>query len=381
MSRLNSLKKTLFTVVVLAMLAGCAPLKIPKPNVWPFTGEDQPGTPTRLIASWTDTVLYQPNQVPMRGFGGRFMFYSGEKPEPIKVEGTLTVYVFDETNRDLNNVKPDRKYVFTKDQLPSHYSKSKLGHSYSVWLPWDETGGPQKEVSLIARFTPEKGGVVVGEQTKQILPGKPQVIAKNPADGALPASAAQATPALNPYQQNSAVQPASYVTPLPPVDYKRQAALQNLPDQSPGLNTTTITLPAQSSLKNSLLMGNAAYMPMSNPTITAPAVDPRYVTKTGVINPMLPSMGENPPARYPETAAFNPGITAANQAFQPASPPIRSAPGRPPAPNGSTLLPNRGPGLWQLPPSTQQYVPDTTPQSTTVNDYPSSSLKAGLIQN
>ena len=91
-------------------------------------------------------------------------------------------------------MKPDRKYVFTKDQLPSHYSKSKLGHSYSVWLPWDETGGPQKEVSLIARFTPEKGGVVVGEQTKQILPGKPQVIAKNPADVALPASAAQATP-------------------------------------------------------------------------------------------------------------------------------------------------------------------------------------------
>ena len=100
------------------------------------------------------------------------MFYNGEKPEPVKVEGTLTVYLFDETNRDPNNLKPDRKYVFTKEQLPSHYSKSKLGHSYSVWLPWDEVGGPQKEVSLIARFTPDKGGVVIGEQNKQMLPGK-----------------------------------------------------------------------------------------------------------------------------------------------------------------------------------------------------------------
>ena len=84
-----------------------------------------------------------------------------------------------------------------KTNSASHYSKSKLGHSYSVWLPWDETGGPQKEISLIARFTPEKGGVVVGEQTKQMLPGKTQIIAKNPADGALPTSAPQAIPAQN----------------------------------------------------------------------------------------------------------------------------------------------------------------------------------------
>ncbi len=134
----------------------------------------------------------------MRGFGGRLLFYSGDKPEPIKVDGTLTVYVFDETNRDPNNAKPDRKYVFTKEQLSSHYSKSKLGHSYSVWLPWDETGGPQKEISLIARFTPEKGGVVVGEQNKQILPGKTQIIVKNPADGAAPMPPPQAIPAQNP---------------------------------------------------------------------------------------------------------------------------------------------------------------------------------------
>jgi hypothetical protein len=381
MSRLNSLKKTLVTVVVLAMFAGCAPLKIPKPNVWPFATEDPPGTPARIVASWTDTVLYQPNQVPLRGFGGRFIFYSGDnKPEPIKVEGTLTVYVFDETNRDPNNLKPDRKYVFTKEQLPSHYSKSKLGHSYSVWLPWDETGGPQKEVSLIARFTPEKGNVVVGEQTKQILPGRPQIIAKNPADGALPAPASQATSPLYSCRQ-TAVQPASYVTPLPPVDYQRQTAQPNLPAQSPGVNTTTISLPPQSSLKNSMLTGNAAYTPTGNATMTAPVVDPKYVTRTGVINPAAPNLGQNPPARYSDTVAFNPGFTAANQAYQPVSQPNRFVPGRPQAPNAPISLPNRGPGPWLQPQSTQQFVPDTTPQPSTVNDYPSSSLKAGLIQN
>ena len=64
-----------------------------------------------------------------------------------------------------------RKYVFTADQLPDHYSKSALGHSYSVWLPWDEVGGPQRQIGLVARFEGRKGGVVMSDMSRQTLPG------------------------------------------------------------------------------------------------------------------------------------------------------------------------------------------------------------------
>lgn len=396
MSRLNSLKQSVFTVVVLAMVAGCAPLKIPKPNVWPFTSEDSPGTPTRIVASWTDTVLYQANQVPMRGFGGRLLFYSGEKPEPIKVDGTLTVYVFDETNRDPNNAKPDRKYVFTKDQLSSHYSKSKLGNSYSVWLPWDETGGPQKDVSMIARFTPEKGGVVVGEQTKQILPGKMQIVTKKPGDGLPAAFQAQALPGQLPSPQISPVQAASYVTPLPPVAPQNQGGAQNTQCQPRGVDTTTIQLPPKSILRNSLARGDMPCPNSANPDVSPIPVNPNYVTKTGVINPVLRSTGEIQPAgNQPPTAGNQPptaGIAGTtcpdtvyrpwNQVARPFSPPNRFAPGQPQVPNAPTSQPIRDPGPWPQSPSTPQSFPDTTPQSTTTaNGYPQSSLKAGLIQN
>src|SRR3972149_5872234 len=145
----------LLMAAALMLATGCMTLKLQKPNVWPFNIEDQPGSPARIVGTWTDTVLYQPNQPTIRGFGGLLLFYTEEEPDPIKVSGTLTVYAFDETNGDPNNARPDRKYVFTKEQLPSHYSKSKLGHSYSIWIPWDETGGEQKEVSRIVRFAPE----------------------------------------------------------------------------------------------------------------------------------------------------------------------------------------------------------------------------------
>ena len=142
-------------------------------HLWPSAKEEKPGRPDKILASWTDTVLTSPGKPPIRGFGGRLMFYAGESEKPIKVDGTLVVYAFDESNRDPSNVRPDRKYVILPQQLPDHFSKSKIGNSYSVWIPWDEVGGVQKEITLIARFEPKQGAIVMGEQCRQSLPGMP----------------------------------------------------------------------------------------------------------------------------------------------------------------------------------------------------------------
>jgi hypothetical protein len=367
MFRLNSFRQTILAIVALEIIAGCTSLKMPKPNMWPFSSEDAPGTPTRVVSSWNDTILYQPNQVPLRGFGGRLLFYAGDKPEPVKVDGTLTVYVFDETNRDPNNVRPDRKYVFTKEQLPSHYSKSKLGHSYSVWIPWDEAGGPQKELSMIARFTPDKGSVVVGEQTKQILPGTTQIVAKNSGSGVQPSTALPAMLAQNPNTQNGSVQSASYVMPLPPVDSQMQGAAQNGADPSHLINTTTIKLPPQSTLKSSMLMGDMPNQAMNNPRLAPSGVQSNTVIGTGVINTAVPGMEKNSPIHNPGIPAINAGMNFSNQSSRNFSQPTRFAPGRLPAPNALVTQQSRDREPWQPPPSGQGYFPETTPQPVTGN--------------
>ena len=139
---------------------------------WPFHRADKPGKPDKVVAYWSDTVLTQTGRPAIRGFGGRLMFYEGKNEDPIKVEGTLVVYAFDDTNREANNARPDRKYVFTPEQVPLHYSKSKVGHSYSVWLPWDEVGGLQKEITLIVRFESKDAPVVLSDPCRQLLPGR-----------------------------------------------------------------------------------------------------------------------------------------------------------------------------------------------------------------
>jgi hypothetical protein len=370
MLRLYSLKTAVFAFITLALAAGCTQFNISKPNVWPFTGDDPPGTPTKIVASWTDTVFYQPNQVPMRGFGGRLMFYEGDKPEPIKVDGTLSVYVFDETNRDPNNVKPDRKCVFTKEQIPSHYSKSKLGHSYSVWIPWDEVGGPQKEISLIVRFTPEKGGVVVSEQTKQLLPGQPQQEMAKKTGGGAPATAQATLNGQHAAAQNAQVQATSYVMPLPPVSSGIQNRGQNAADHpqnnnfNGNIDVATIQLSPQSSLKKAMQTANGENLETSKSMQDLPPVNPKYVTRTGVINPAGQLTEDNPQAQRPEIAAAYTGTTPSNQfaQAQPVLQPNRFAPGPLQVPNVQPGQPCRAPVGWQQPPLRPASFPQTLPQ-------------------
>ena len=217
--------------------------------------EDEPeeGIPVRMEGTWTDTVLNQAGQKPQRGFGGRLIFYGRDDHEPILVDGQLVVYAFDEMGREPTDNRPTRRYVFPADQLPLRMSKSEIGASYSFWLPWDEAGGPQTEVSLICRFEPKGGAVVVSEQTKHLLPGSLPVngeVARRAAPKlpeGVPSRPAQ--PTLESVQRsnasNSAVQLAGYESAVEPTP-----RMTSIEPGSPGgqtaerrMTTTSIPLP------------------------------------------------------------------------------------------------------------------------------------------
>lgn len=130
-----------------------------------------PEIPTRLVSTWTDTILSEPGKTPQRGFGGRISFFNQKSDVPVRVEGQLVVYAYDESGRQAHETQPTRRYVFPQELFARHESMSEIGPSYSVWLPWDDAGGEQKKISLITRFEPVGGALIAGEQTKHLLPG------------------------------------------------------------------------------------------------------------------------------------------------------------------------------------------------------------------
>ena len=127
-------------------------------------------TPRQVVPVWSDTVLHQSGVAATRGFGGRLMFYGQDKNKPIKVEGSLVVYAWDDSKGSMERT-PDRKYVFPAETLQSHYSASTLGHSYSFWVPWDAAGGPLQHSTLISRFLSNDGTELTGAPAHVVLEG------------------------------------------------------------------------------------------------------------------------------------------------------------------------------------------------------------------
>jgi hypothetical protein len=159
-------------------------------------------TPTRVVALWAPAMYNAPGKPAARGFGGRLYFYNA-KDQAVPVEGQLTVYGFNDSTQRTDGRKPDRKFVFTAAQLATHYSPAELGASYSIWIPWDAVGGPQMEVSLLPVFTAVNGQVVMGEQSRNLLPGTTTA----------PANSQQQQNVVQPFIIDHRVAPASYAAP------------------------------------------------------------------------------------------------------------------------------------------------------------------------
>jgi hypothetical protein len=261
--------KTIFpslALLALVLATGCQSVEMPK-KVFPWSADqDAPKkseykSPAKMVAVWTDSVYYSAGGVPTRGFGGRLYFYD-EKGQAIPVEGKLAVYGYDDTGLEGSppppNRPPERRFAFTAEQFTKHYSKTDLGASYSVWVPWDTAGGPQRHITLLPVFTTLDGKVTVGQQTANILPG--------PTNEILPADT---TP--QPYYEGAAV---SYQ------EAENQSAKQ--------MTTKTINVPRSGAIHT-----------LNSPR--TPMMQPRREESEGEVEPAA-STYTPPPAWQPEYA-------------------------------------------------------------------------------
>lgn len=178
----NRIKYVGLWAALVILVGGCQ--FSPQAPFWStgLSKKTEPPLPDRITPFWTDTVLHQPKQPGVRGFGGRVYFYRDGNQDSIEVDGGLVVYAFDNEAPVSEASKPIKKYVFTADQFGTHMSRTDMGPSYSIWLPWDEVGGETRQLSLVTRFEGRDGGVVISDPTVKLLPGVNKEIVKGEAE-------------------------------------------------------------------------------------------------------------------------------------------------------------------------------------------------------
>ena len=148
--------------------------ELPKLELPSLNGEKKIrfGRPVAMAVIWKDTVYSSLQGGATRGFGGRIYFYDAQG-KPIRVDGDLHIYGFDDSSETFDKSKPDRKLTYRRSELQGHFSETDLGPSYSIWVPWDAVGGYRKTVSLLPIFKPVDGGICQGGMDLVVLPGLP----------------------------------------------------------------------------------------------------------------------------------------------------------------------------------------------------------------
>jgi hypothetical protein len=130
--------------------------------------------PVRVVTFWSEMMLNTGVEKPVRGFGGRVYLYN-KFGKPVRADGTFTVYAYDDTDKTAETAsrgEPDMIFTYRKEEFANYFSKSDLGDSYSIWLPWDGVDGEQKEISLLPKFVTSSGEVIRGTQDLVTLSGK-----------------------------------------------------------------------------------------------------------------------------------------------------------------------------------------------------------------
>jgi len=283
------------TVALLTLSAGCSTwssstsdssLSSWSPKQW-FKKEYQ--EPASVAAIWSPDTATTAGQPTMRGFGGRIYFYN-QRSQAVPVEGDLIIHGYLTTPgmQDLSTVHSDKRFVFSSEQLTTHFSPSQIGASYSIWVPWDLDGGFREEITLIPTFKSKQGSVVQGTPAKLFLPGKSRIESE---------VAASSAPTRT----------VSYVTEAMPTHPGPNML------NAPMTRTTTIEIPDTSPLSRTKRVAGDAY-PAGSVQPTAPVVASPPANVSLPLNTQPAAIPTVPGSSWPAPSNWTPPSNLQNSA-------------------------------------------------------------------
>ena len=226
--------------VLLLCASGChTPLVVKQMQAKNPLARNSSKTPIKVVDVWQSYAQTMPDGTIMRGMAGRVHFYDNPKEEQaVKVDGDLTVYIFDGNETDPVHTKPLRVFQFKAEKLDQHYSHQKpIGHGYDFFLPMDEIGGVEQPLSIIVRFDNhlDEKFVMSSQPVNTVLAGRRVEQPTEPTIREFLDSPlfAETNRSITTAQNASAIQQVAYITETP-----------NAEPECPRISTTTIPLPS-----------------------------------------------------------------------------------------------------------------------------------------
>ncbi len=125
----------------------------------------------QIICIWEQAEGRDPNGLPCRGFAGQLLFLANRNAAPVEVEGDVRIYLFDNVGSPEEQARPLRQFDFDSEAWKMHLTKSAVGPSYSVFVPYVRRGQSNAQCALRVRLEAKNGPTIFSELSSLPLKG------------------------------------------------------------------------------------------------------------------------------------------------------------------------------------------------------------------
>ena len=157
---------------VVCTWSGCSSLPMMKGIVDHVPTESRKMPIVEIMAVWQPGEGKNTNGIPARGFAGQIFFFAQGSKTPVKVDGDLKVYVFDDLGTVEEQSKPMHIFEFKEGSILGYYHESKLGPAYQLFLPYTRPGTHEAKCTLRLKYTSKDSGDVLSSESTIVLAGK-----------------------------------------------------------------------------------------------------------------------------------------------------------------------------------------------------------------
>ncbi len=153
----------------LCSLVGCSTFHVPFEKKIPKASASDPVV--QVLCLWQQAEGRDPEGYPCKGFSGQILFLSNKAATPVQCDGDVRIYLFDDQGDTEAQAKPLRQFDFDAGSWDVHLTKTSLGPTYSVFVPYVRRGVKDANCALRIRLKPKTGPVVFSDLSNMPLNG------------------------------------------------------------------------------------------------------------------------------------------------------------------------------------------------------------------
>lgn len=165
------ISSVLYGVLLYLMMScmGCQLMNGMKLASFPEASVEHPVV--EIICVWQPGEGTGMDGLPCRGFAGQILFFAMGEKAPVKVDGKIRIYVFDDQGTEAEQELPIHQFDFDATAFNNFLTSTNMGAAYQLFVPYTRKGTHGATCTLRVRYTPDEGASVYSKMATIILPG------------------------------------------------------------------------------------------------------------------------------------------------------------------------------------------------------------------